>query len=155
MPYRPPAKSSLVAPVSQRVAVVLTAWLADDQVFRRTASMPEDLRIEVLNTIDGIKAAALAHRQAFESAEVGNRTAAIDPEPESLEVEGAPPVIDPAGVVLFPIGGAGALLGLSSRRVRQLCKSGELEAEKHGHIWMISRTAIDNYKALREARSAA
>ncbi|MCF2573152.1 helix-turn-helix domain-containing protein [Brevibacterium sp. UCMA 11754] len=150
MSYRPPKKSALVAPVSQRVAVVLAAWLPDDQVFRRTATMPEDLRLEVLNAIDGIKAAALAHRQTFESAEVGNRTAAITPEPESLKVEGTPPRLDPAGVVL-PLVDAAGLLSLSETRVRQLCRSGQLDAVKVGIAWTISRDAIDRYLATRKA----
>ncbi|QPS33996.1 helix-turn-helix domain-containing protein [Brevibacterium casei] len=149
MSYHPPRKSALVAPVSQRVAVVLAAWLPDDQVFRRTATMPEDLRAEVLATIDAIKAAALAHKQAF--AEVGNRPAAITPEAEESEVKGTPPDLDPAGVGLLRSDAAGALLGLSARRVRQLVSSGELEAEKVGSEWIITRTAVDDYLATRKA----
>lgn len=149
MNYRPPRKSSLVAPVSQRVAVVLAAWLPDSQVFQRTATMPEDLRAEVLATVDGIKAAALAHKQAF--AEVGNHPTAITPPLESLEMKGTPPNPDPAGVGLLRSDAAGALLGLSARRVRQLVSSGELEAEKVGSEWIITRTAVDDYLATRKA----
>lgn len=154
MSYRPPKKSALVAPVSQRVAVVLAAWLPDSQVFQRTATMPEDLRAEVLATVDGIKAAALAHKQAF--AEVGNHPTAITPEPEESEMKGTPPNPDPAGVGLLRSDAAGALLGISSRRVRQLCEEGLLEAEKPGIEWIITRESVDQYRALKDiGRSAA
>lgn len=155
MSYRPPKRSLLGAHVSQRAAVVLSAWLPDDVVFKRTATMPEDLRLEVLNTLDAIKAAAVMHKQAFaESAEVGNRPAAITPEQEESTLKGMH--VDPAGNgVLLPIGEAGALLGLKSRRVRQLCKSGELEAVKPGGSWLISREAIDQYLAINQIRRTA
>ncbi|WP_453985154.1 helix-turn-helix domain-containing protein [Brevibacterium casei] len=147
MNYRPPRKSALVAPVSQRVAVVLAAWLPDSQIFQRTATMPEDLRAEVLDTMDAIKAAATMHKQAF--AEVGNRPAAIIPEPEESEAGQMP---DPTGVLL-PVDAdtAAGLLGCGTRRVRQLCKSGDLKAEKHGVSWMIDRESINQYLAVRNA----
>lgn len=148
MSYRPPKRSQLVAPVSQRVAVVLAAWLPDDQVFRRTATMEPELRLEVLNTIDSIKAAALMHRQSF--AEVGNRPTAITPEPESLEVDGE--CNDPAGPpALLHSEAAAGLLGISSRRVRQLCEDHLLEAEKINTQWIITRESINQYLALRKA----
>ncbi|KZE22441.1 helix-turn-helix domain-containing protein [Brevibacterium casei] len=133
------------------MAVVLAAWLPDSQVFQRTATMPEDLRAEVLDTMDAIKAAALAHKQAFaEASAVGSRPAAITPEPEESEMKGKP--LDPAGLgSLLRSDAAGALLGLSARRVRQLVSSGELEAEKVGSEWIITRTAIDDYLATRKA----
>lgn len=153
MNYRPPRKSSLVAPVSQRVAVVLAAWLPDDLVFRRTATMPEDLRLEVLTAVDTIKAAALAHKQAF--AEVGNRATAITPMPEESDVKGTPHDPDPAGAVLLRSDQAGALIGITPRRVRQLCNSGELAGEKVGSEWIITRGAVDQYISLRHLRSKA
>lgn len=155
MSYRPPKRSLLGAHVSQRAAVVLSAWLPDDVVFKRTATMEPELRTEVLNTVDAIKAAALMHKQAFaESAEVGNRPTAIAPEPESLTVDGEHS--DPAGPpALLPLVDAAGLLGLSETRVRQLCRSGELEATKHGHVWMIPRSAIHQYLATQSLRSKA
>lgn len=155
MSYRPPKRSLLGAHVPQRAAVVLSAWLPDDVVFKRTATMPEDLRLEVLNTLDAIKAAALMHKQAFaESADLGNRPTAIVPVPEESTVEERS---DPAGQSgsLLLVDSAAGLLGLKSRRVRQLCVSGELEATKRGHVWMIPRSAIDQYLAINQIRRTA
>lgn len=111
--------------------------------------MPEDLRAEVLDTVDAIKAAALAHKQAF--AEVGNRPTAMDPEPEESSVKGTPPDPDPAGLVLLRVDEAAGRLSLSETMTRRLCRSGELEAKKHGVSWMIASNSIDQYLAIRKA----
>lgn len=42
-------------------------------------------------------------------------------------------------------------LGLSAQRVRQLCKSGLVEASLHGRAWVITEQAIDRY--IRESSS--
>jgi len=37
---------------------------------------------------------------------------------------------------------AAALLGVSVRRVRQLCEQGRLVARKHGPVWLIDRASV-------------
>lgn len=153
MNYRPPRKSLLGAQVSQRVAVVLAAWLPDSQVFQRTASMPEDLRAEVLDTMDAIKAAATMHKQAFaEASVVGNRTVEVSTVQADSMVKEVPPYNSAGfrGDFLRSSEVAG-LLGISSRRVLQLLDSGDLTGERPGAEWLITRTSVDNLLAIRKA----
>lgn len=41
-------------------------------------------------------------------------------------------------------------LGLTARRIRQMCESGELKAEKLGRDWLIERESVERAKEGRE-----
>lgn len=41
---------------------------------------------------------------------------------------------------------AGQQLGLSERRVRQLCETGALKAKRHGWAWLIPERALEKYR---------
>ncbi len=38
-------------------------------------------------------------------------------------------------------------LHVTARRVRQLCQSGELDAEKFSRLWLVPSMAIEKYQA--------
>ncbi|WP_142026821.1 helix-turn-helix domain-containing protein [Blastococcus colisei] len=40
---------------------------------------------------------------------------------------------------------AAGVLGVSDRRVRQMCESGELEARKPGWSWLVDRSSVELY----------
>lgn len=160
MNYQRP-ESRLVVAVSPQVAEALLPFLADErQILAATRQMEminPRLRLALLNTVDDLKAAARMSRSSRrELAVVGNPAAEMTVESgESEEAKGTPP--DPAGL---PCGSlrtseAGAALGISSRRVRQLLGTGELAGTKPGTQWIIPRESVARYFNLKELGSAA
>lgn len=49
---------------------------------------------------------------------------------------------------------AAAQLGVSVRRVRQLCEAGRLKADRIGRAWLIDRKALERFKPLPPGRPA-
>jgi excisionase family DNA binding protein len=47
---------------------------------------------------------------------------------------------------------AAQYLGISVRRVRKLCETGKLRAEKFGKSWLIPKTALGIYKPGKPGR---
>jgi excisionase family DNA binding protein len=41
---------------------------------------------------------------------------------------------------------AAAQLGVTPRRIRQLCEAGELQAQKAGRDWLIDRAALERFE---------
>jgi excisionase family DNA binding protein len=53
---------------------------------------------------------------------------------------------------LYDCPGAAAYLELSASRIRQLCLSGELKAEKVGNRWIITLDELKRFKAAPRRR---
>jgi hypothetical protein len=157
----PRPEDRFVVAVPKYVAEALVPFLpSDSRIFEATQQMAmvnPELRTALFNTVSELRAAARQSRAARrELAVVGNLAEEVRGVSEESETKGTPPNPDPAGVGLLRSDAAGALLGISSRRVRQLCEEGLLEAEKPGIEWIITRESVDQYRALKDiGRSAA
>lgn len=149
-------ESRLGIHVTPQVAEALVSFLpTESQILAATQQMQmtnPQLRLALVNTVNDLKAAARLSRTARkENAVVGNLAAEETAQSGESEVKG----IGPAGGSLLRSESAAELLGISSRRVRQLCISKELEAEKPGTEWLISRESVDRYLTLKQIGTAA
>lgn len=157
----PRPEDRFVVAVPKQIAEALVPFLpTDSRIFEATQQMElvnPNLRRALLATVSELRAAARLSRAARkELAVVGNLAEEIPDGSEESEMKGTPPNPDPAGDVLLRSDAAGALLGLSARRVRQLCEEGLLDAERPGIEWIITRESVDQYRALKDiGRSAA
>lgn len=156
----PRPEDRFVVAVSKRVAEVLVPFLpSDSRIFEATRQMEyvnPELRTALFNTVSELRAAARQSRTARrELTVVGNPAAAMTDGSEESEVKGTPPDLDPVGNALLRSDQAGALIGISPRRVRQLCISKDLVGEKPGTEWIITRESVDRYITLKEVGKAA
>lgn len=149
MTYRPPRRSGLVAPVSPRSAKVLLVLLPSrERMLHRLRYVDEETRADFEQVIDTLRAAALEYDRALREGSVSGSMPApvLDSVAESRK--GAAVL---SGMHAFPVGEAAELLGVSSRRVRQLLDLGRLEGQKCGSQWLITAESIRDYQKLKGA----
>lgn len=155
----PRPEDRFVVAVPKHVAEALVPFLpSDSRIFEATQQMAmvnPELRTALFNTVSELRAAARQSRTARrELAVVGNTAEEMNVVQEESGAGGEN--IDPAGPPT-PLRSDEAAwrVGISPRRVRQLCEDGVLVASKPGTEWQIPLESVEQYIALKELRKTA
>lgn len=144
MIYRRTSNADLSAAVTPAGAVILLGLLGPEEEARRRlqrSSLPPSMLREFDATMRRLRAA----RANFEPDSASGSTSA------EIGTEEAESV--PSGFVGGRLNSreAAGLLGVSSRRVRQLAAAGHIDALRVGSQWTFTREAVFTYTKLRSA----
>lgn len=143
MIYRRTSNADLSAAVTPAGAVILLGLLGPEEEARRRLqrSLPPTMLREFDDTMRRLRAA----RANFEPDSASGSTSA---EVGTEEAESVP-----SGLVGGRLNSreAAGLLGVSSRRVRQLAAAGHIDALRVGSQWTFTREAVFTYTKLRSA----
>lgn len=155
----PRPEDRFVVAVPKHVAEALVPFLpSDSRIFEATRQMEyvnPELRKALFATVSELRAASRQSRAARrELAVVGNPAGEVWDGSEESEAGGEN--IDPAGPPA-PLRSDEVAwrVGISPRRVRQLCEDGVLAASKPGTEWQIPLESVEQYIALKELRKTA